>query len=371
MIKRRDFIVAGISAGGTAAVMHTLYQAPPTIAPTAKPTQTSELVIKSGLGPQMDEFLLSLENTDKLGRQWLASLEKAPTLKQLGEQVMAKLGNATSDLAGATNTQIKRDFDDQSLCIIDGWHLSDTECKLAGLRVMAIDANPDNAAIIAAQEKAKLNASLQEGEIAPLKNWGPKKTQQGEKFNVQPDGHSGMWFQIAGAPARAKIMIDGELVRTTIKKDTVTSGLFGDMQERILSTPGSYEIALVDPIKKIKQPIGKLKVVKNPSYQDNLKGNGTSAACAVTKWGPKKTKVGVAKNEQPDGSMGVWVHIDCLPKQAKLFFGDDPLHITPKTFGFTTSIPLPLIEAPGSTPLTLRINGGASEIRIGDIVIEE
>lgn len=371
MIKRRDFIVAGISAGGTAAIMHKLYQAPPTTAPTPNPAQVNKLVIESGLGPQMDDFLLSLENTDKLGRQWLATQEETLTLDQLGEQVTTKLGQNFDDLAAATNTQIKRDFDTHSLCIIDGWHLSDMECKLAALRVLAIDANPDNAAIIAAQEQAKLNASLKEGEIAPLKNWGPKKTKQGEKFNVQPDGHSGMWFQIAGAPARAKIMIDGELVRTTIKKDTVTSGLFGDMQERILSTPGSYEIALVDPIKKIKQPIGKLKVTKDPNYQKEPSSRRGSSACVVTKWGPKKTKVGVAKNEQPDGSMGVWAHLTCLPDDAKLYFGDDPLHLTRKKFGFTSSIPLPLLETPGEVLLRIETVGNPKDIIVGKILIEE
>lgn len=373
MINRRDFVVAGVTAGGTAAIMYNLLAVDATtpLTAVAQDTALPQLIIKSGIGPQMDEFLLSLEHTDTLGRAWLGTHDKNIALTELAKTVAKRIDTNAVDIAAATAARVRQDFAQETLCELDGWRLSLTECQVAALRVLAIDANPANEEILAAREKASLRDSLSVGTIATLKNWGPKKTLQGVKFNEQADGHCGLWFQIEGAPAHAKIMIDGEVARTTIKPKVVTSGLFGEQQEHILSTPGKYEIALIDPIKKIKQPIGEFEVQENPSHQGVDSTAAKGSACAVSKWGPKRTKVGVAKNEQPDGAMGVWVHVNCLPDNAKLLFGDDPLHITKKKFGFTTSIPLALIETPGTIPLRLTTPDKSLDLLIGEIVIEE
>lgn len=373
MITRRDFIVAGISAGGTVLALQFLGEdsSPGQLpAPAVAPEGSTEFAIDAGLGEPMNALLQSMDNTDALGRVWLDSQPARPTLARLGTEITKRIDIRVPDIAQATAKRVQEDFAQNQLCEIEGWRLSLTECQLAGLRVLAIDANPTNATLVEAHRNDVGNSLYAIGEIAPLKNWGPQKTLQGESFNTQPDGHSGLWFQISGAPSRARIMIDGEITKTSIKPEVVTSGLFGKMQERILSTPGEYQIALVDPVKRVKQPLGTLVVEINPSYNTRNHPGAEDGYCPVTKWGPQQTQVGVAQNEQPDGSMGMWVQMECFPKDATLRFGDDPLPLTRRQFGFTTSIPLPLIESPGEKPLVLMSPSAGTEFIIGHIVIE-
>lgn len=371
MIKRRHFIVSGVGAGGLALILYNTnpaWQAAQDAAPDA--VETPPLLIESGLGGAMDALLGSLENADALGRAWLDEQSPEPTLSELGEIITGKIDPGAAQLSDLTAQQIRDDFSQNDLCTIDGWQLSVTECQLAALRVLAIDSNPANLPILEARAKARRNAELAIGEIAPLKNWGPQETRQGEKFNEQADGHSGLWFQFQGAPARARIMIDGEYARTNVRSDVVTSGLYGELQDRVLSTPGEYEIALVDPIRKIKQPIGALVVREDPDYQARQGQAQENGFCPITRWGPRKTEVGVAANEQPDGSMGVWVHTECLPEDVELRFGDDPLRITRRDFGLTSTIPLALIETPGETPLQLINTTTEETVVIGHITIQ-
>lgn len=373
MITRRDFVVAGISAGSTALAFQWLGGDTPretSLAGVDGTAPAPELAIDVGLGEPMNQLLRSMDNADGLGRAWLAAQQEKPTLSQLAAVVGKHIDPAGADLAQAAANRVQDDFARGRVCEIEDWRLSLTECQLAGLRVLAIDANPANAAVAEARRNGEGESGYTIGEIAPLKNWGPRKTLQGQSFNTQPDGHSGLWFQFKGAPARARIMIDGEIAKTSVSPDTVTSGLFGATQKRILSTPGAYEIALVDPVRRVKQPIGKLVVEKDPSYKAEEHAQARDGYCPATKWGPRKTQVGVARNEQPDGSMGVWVHMDCYPGDATLRFGDDPLPLTRKGFGFTTSIPLPLLESPGEKPLVLMSPGAGTEFTVGHIVIE-
>lgn len=361
MISRRGFVIAGVAAGTGAA----LYFYDGERVPGGG--DAGELMLDAGLGDAMNRLLLSLDSADPLGRAWLASQTPAPDLARLAAEVASILDTGAPDLAAAIAARVRRDFRQGRLCELDGWRLALTECQLAGLRVLAIDANPANAKILAARAAASDETQWRTGEIAPLKNWGPKKTLRGQPFNQQPDGHSGLWFQIEGAPARVKIMIDGEIAKTSVSTDVVTSGLFGETQERILATPGRYPIALVDPVERIKQPIGDLVVEAGPKASRPDSGGGF---CPITRWGPQSTRVGVARNEQPDGAMGVWAFTDCLPPGATLRFGDDPLPLTRTKFGFTSKIALPLIGAPGKIPLVLEDPETGAALTVGTVTIE-
>ncbi|QIB66451.1 twin-arginine translocation signal domain-containing protein [Kineobactrum salinum] len=371
MITRRDFVVAGLAAGGTAAVIQLLYL--PGDADGSSATSSlaeQQLNIVSGLGVRMDELLQSLEGADRLGESWIGSLAAAPSLRELGTIVDGRIDLQAPDLGAATAQRVRQDFVDNQLCELDGWQLSLLECQLAGLRHLAIAADPANLPLMRAREQAALQESLTEGEIAPLANWGPRKTVQGQKFNEQADGHSGLWFQFDNAPNRARIMIDGELARTRVSSKVVTSGLFGEMQDRILATPGEYEIALVDPIKKIKQPVGMLVVEPDPALATDGQASGTGF-CEISKWGPRQTTVGVAPNVQPDGSMGLWVHTDCLPEGTELLFVDDVLGFTRTSFGLTARIPLALLESPGDKPVYLHNPRTGNRQLIGKFRVQE
>jgi hypothetical protein len=368
MIKRRDFIVAGVSAGVTAGGMHLLYtsHSETPLAPTKAP---AALILETGHGQQLDDILLSLENSERIATAWIEKQATQPSIAKLTKTLAQKFDLSSPALEKSVYQQVQQDFASGKTANLDGWTLSTTECELAALRHLVVTANPDNIAILRAQEKAKLEAGLTVGEIAPLKNWGPQTTTQGKKFNEQPDGHSGLWFQLSGAPGRVKIMIDGEIVRTVVNETVVTSGLFGEMQDRILSNPGKYEIALIDPIKNIKQPIGELTVKADPRMAKKL-GKTDSVFCEITSWGPKKTTIGKPANEQPDGSMGVWVKTSCFPDGAQIMLDDDLLPTTTREFGATSSIPAALLETPGEKTLYFFDEKAQETIKIGTITIE-
>ncbi|WP_041524091.1 hypothetical protein [Gilvimarinus agarilyticus] len=369
MIKRRDLLVGGVSAGVTAGAMHVFYTRSLTAQTPALAAAPNSLIIESGYGQPLDNALRAIEGSDKFAAAWLEQQSAKPTIASLANALKNKLDLNNAALDEQLFKLIKQDFSSNKTVAIEGWSLSETECQLAALRYLVIADNPDNAAILRAQEKAKLQAGLKEGEIAPLKNWGPRKTTQGQKFNEQSDGHSGLWFQFSGAPSHAKIMIDGELVRTVVNESVVTSGLFGEMQERILATPGEYDIALVDPIKNIKQPIGSLTVKADPRMAKR-QGKRESVFCSVSDWGPKKTIIGQPANEQPDGSMGVWIKASCIPTNAQILLDGDHLPITIREFGATTSIPAALLEAPGEKTLYLLDPTSKEKQIIGTITIQ-
>lgn len=73
--------------------------------------------------------------------------------------------------------------------------------------------------------------------------WGANKTQAGEAFNVQPDGKSGMWFQLSSAPPLGKIAgtIGGKPLISVVAKGNIVAGT---VPADYLSTPGTYPVVI-------------------------------------------------------------------------------------------------------------------------------
>ena len=363
MIERRTFLFAGIAVGG--GVVTLAYQGWRPALGGFWLGSRSVYFLPEGAGAQLLSVVEPLESLDAMGEAWLASLEDTPDLLELMAAFLARLPSTEPALSSAIAAGVRRDFADRALCDVAGWRLSLTECQLAGMRRLAVQAGliePGDVAALA-------DTAYTVGEIAPVENWGPRHTLLGKPFNPQLDGHSGMWFKAAGVPAHARVMIDGRIASTSISETAVTSGLRGSEQDRILSSPGRYEIALVDPIRKIKQPIGFFEV-RDPNAGKAGQAQAGTSLCEVKKWGPRKTRAGVAANEQPDGSMGLWLHTDCLPRGVQLFFGDDPLVYRRKDSGLTAPVPLALLGAPGRVPLSLVHAGSGEKLVFGHLVIE-
>ena len=363
MIRRRSFLLATGTAAGVAALGWRVAYVPELNGVTLGGNRA--LFFDQGVGARMLALLDTLAPADKLGQAWLASLPRAPELMELMLQLVARLDLHQGSLEAVLQQRVREDFISGDRCNIDGWQLSLTECQLAGLRQLAVSAGLLRAKVASEQG----DAGYSNQEIATLDNWGPRHTLQGQTFNQQLDGHSGLWFKLSGAPGHAKIMIDGEISSTSVSDKTVTSGLHGATQERILATPGKYEIALVDPIRKTRQHIGYFEVRGGPP---EASGQISSADefCEVLKWGPRETRAGEAVNEQPDGSMGVWLHTRCLPRGTQLFFGDDPLKYHRQAFGLTTSVPLALLGAPGRIPLSLQHPDTGEKRVFGHLLIQ-
>ena len=363
MLERRTLLLAGLAGGGTLATL--AYRG---WLPELEGFQLGSrplYFLPEGEGAQLLTVLQPLESMDAMGESWLAGREDKPDLAGLMDVFLARLPPSEAALSAAIAASVRRDFAKGELCDVDGWRLSLTECQLAGMRRLALQAG----LIDPGEVTAETDTVYTLGQIALVESWGPRHTRKDQPFNTQLDGHSGMWFKVAGAPAHARIMIDGRIARTLVSEKAMSSGLHGSEQERILSRPGNYEIALVDPIRKIKQPIGLFEV------RDTAPGKAGHARskvsfCEVQKWGPRKTRAGVAANEQSDGSMGLWLHTDCLPRGVQLLFGDDPLAYRRKKTGLTAPVPLALLGAPGRVPLSLYHAESGEKLVFGHLVIE-
>jgi hypothetical protein len=365
VIRRRSF-VAVTAAVGVAAVAGWRYAYLPDLSGINVPGGRT-LFLSDGSGARLLALLGKLTPSDALGRAWLDSQEQRPQLVDLMQLLVGRLDADKGSLESVVAAQIRKDFLNGDVCEVDGWQLSLTECQLSGLRRLALDDGLMNSPEDVGQSGSA--EAYTDAEIAVLTGWGPQETLQGRGFNTQLDGHSGMWFKLAGVPGHAKIMIDGEIARTSVREGVVTSGLRGEMQQRILATPGAYEVALVDPIRRTRQLIGFFTVKADPSMASKTVASAEDF-CSVEQWGPRTTRAGVAVNEQPDGSMGLWLHTRCLPEGSRLLFGEDPLDYRRREFGLTAAVPLALLGAPGSVPLKLYNAATNETLLIGQFVIE-
>ena len=361
MITRRDLIVATITAGATSVIC---------LAPWPSLTRfVASSTIETGLGTSFDQLLAGLDSTRAVGQAFIEGSSTPPSSQALVERLAERLGSSLrsrSEVETAIATAVKDDFSSGQVCRVDGWLLSRTECELAGLRwqLYGDDAAPQPGSLADAATAAGV-ATAANAVIAEVTNWGPQSTEQGAKFNVQPDGHSGLWFSAENVPSWVQVLIDGAPAPTTVSERGFTSGLFGEMQERILSTPGSYAIELHDPMRDITQHIGDLEV--RPLAERALLADGTRSQvfCPVTSWGPEETTVGVPANAQPDGSQGMWFLLPCAPSRVQLVFGDDRLPATRTERGVTARVPLALLESARQVALKLRDVDTGEELDVG------
>ncbi|MCX7555791.1 hypothetical protein OS187_02980 [Xanthomonadaceae bacterium JHOS43] len=376
MITRRDVFVAVLAAGATSVVLLTPWQ-----------EMGSHLfaprLASSGLGDGLDQALAALDGTHGIGRAYVESQTPALTAEQLTRELGRRFGNPLKDLATAEATiaqTIKADFAAGRTCRVDGWLLSQTECELAGLRwhlhgdapaIRAVAATPVAAAAVApaATPEVTGEAETPVSQIVEVLNWGPRTTEQGTRFNEQPDGHSGLWFQADNVPSWVKVRIDGADAPTQVSERGFTSGLFGDTQERILSTPGNYRIELHDPMRDITQLIGEFEV--RPMAERAVLPDGTHSRvfCPVVSWGPESTIAGVAANAQPDGSQGMYFTLPCAPRNVQLVFGEDRLPATRTERGVTARVPLAHLAVPGKIALKLRDADSGEELPAGTFEI--
>ncbi|WP_018234348.1 InlB B-repeat-containing protein [Thioalkalivibrio thiocyanodenitrificans] len=77
-----------------------------------------------------------------------------------------------------------------------------------------------------------------------VENWGPKSTQAGEPFNLQPSGDSALWMVIGCAPHSARVVFDGTPLHTTIGGGGVTSARVSFWEEL---QPGNYPLVIRIP----------------------------------------------------------------------------------------------------------------------------
>lgn len=359
MTSRRGFLVGGAVVGAGAAASVMVWRRGWFSSFGARP---------SGLGNDMDDWLAQAPGLRRLG----ASIDAASTeLAALSRQQLAtllreRLGEppvGAAQIAAMVRRRIRQDFMPDAaqagLLSVDGWQLSRTEVLLSLLAFRcfgdAVDA-----------ELPPVSEQL----FATLEVWGPQRTTQGQSVNTQSDGHSGLWFRFA-EPTQSwyEISIAGERQPTFSNGKVLTSGIHGELQERILSTPGSYKVVLHDDMNRRWQTLGEFVVEPSPQRYVRDDGSQSEHFCAITLWGPTSTRVGVAENPQPDGSMGIYVRTGCAPADARLLFDGTVLETSVQSAIVTARLPVALLQKAGEFPLVLRSEGQGEEITIGMIAV--
>lgn len=318
---RRNFIV---TASGAALVLGAATLTPPghriwqRLAGTGLDTN-----LDARLGPGAHEVIKGLIGTDTVARTFIQS-RSTPVDALSVERFLVQrleLGNdpniGAEDFRNRLAAMIRADFRADRLCRSSEWVLSETECNVAAWRYL-----------VYRQAGRAAATEWNEGEIVAVEDWGPRGTAKGTPFNVQSDGHSGLWFKAKGAPSWLKLEIGGRVVSTVVSEEVVTSGLYGDLQPAILGKPGEYHLVFIDEMNKLRQPIGVFTVEPAPIYRKLVDGSASKVFCELTAWGPQSSPVGIVANAQPDGSAGLWFKISCVPKTVVVMFDGAALRTT-------------------------------------------
>lgn len=255
---------------------------------------------------------------------------------------------------------IRKDFVDDRVINIKGWMLSETECQMIAL-----------AASLQGYREAKLPEKTQPkiGQIAEVENWGPKSTVQGEKFNEQPDGHSGLWVKTDGVSVSVLVVFAGKNQATQVYSDLITSGLRGQYMHDVINTPGEYSVALYDRSKQLIQPIGQFQVVEPGLPAHNME-TADLDNCLVEEWGPNHAKTGKPFNPQPGGESAFWVKTNCALDGSTLILDGVYLETAVSKNLLTALVPRGHRMAPGNYEFGIKLGFSERIMKAGLFRVE-
>jgi len=255
---------------------------------------------------------------------------------------------------------IRKDFADDRVINVEGWLLSETECQVVGL-----------AASLQGYREAEIPEKTQPkiGQIAEIEDWGPKSTVRGEKFNEQPDGHSGLWVKADGVSVSVLVVFADKNQATQVYSDLITSGLRGQYMHDVINTPGEYSVALYDRSKQLVQPIGQFRVVESGLPAHNM-GVADLDNCLVKEWGPNHAKAGEAFNPQPGGESAFWVKTNCALDGSTLILDGVHLETAVRMNLLTALVPRGHRMSPGNYELEIKLGFSERIMKAGLFRIE-
>lgn len=86
---------------------------------------------------------------------------------------------------------------------------------------------------------------VNENHVLKIESFGPTKTKAGQGFNIQPQGNSAIWIKTVGLRNDSVVAVWGDTKLDAfvhLEKQLVTVSI----PEKLFSTPGNYEIYLID-----------------------------------------------------------------------------------------------------------------------------
>ena len=366
-MRRRTLLVTG-ATGITAIVASSLL---PPGQPWLKPWLTAPFVHNGRLPAGVYAHIAGLSQVSFVGRTLLQQQDTTTgggDIEALEDWLIRRLGvddpgqiDASAFLA-AVQSAIAEDFANGRMIAADGWLVSETEAHVAAWRYRLHGAREPSGP-----------APLRSGVIAEVTAWGPQSTEQGVPVNVQSDGHSGLWFQASGVPSWVKLEIDGTIAATQVFENLVTSGLYGEIQKRILATPGRYPLAFVDEMSRVRQVIGHFEVVPTPERLIHPDGTRSRAFCAVIDWGPGELSLSRPDNIQANGDIGLWFKTECAAPQTRVLI-DDQVLVSTVDLGqgvVTALLPPSRLTAGSTVTVSFHDPESGERHRIGTLVIRE
>ncbi len=113
--------------------------------------------------------------------------------------------------------------------------------------------------------KGQLSDSHRErkAEQVRILGWGPKRTEIGQGFNLQPEGLSAFWVQTGGSHRRGgnyELMLGDVPMRTTVRKKVITASLPPGPVSRLVAAETSLLLVLIDRDLGTRYEVGQFSV---------------------------------------------------------------------------------------------------------------
>lgn len=326
------------------------------------------VVVEQSESPSLLEYALGMEGISFIGEACIKEVgfDRSTPDEVLQGILTDKLQNrfVASGITGSFQQQldvmIRKDFNDDHVVNVEGWILSDTECQVIAL-----------AASLQGYRQAKLPVKAQPilGQIVEVENWGPKSTIQGETFNEQPDGHSGLWFKASGASISVDVVFANVNQTTAVYSDLITSGIRGKFMHEVINTPGDYSVALYDKSTRMMQPLGTFQVVE-PGLPAHNMDVADLDKCIVEEWGPNHADAGKAFNPQPGGVSAFWVKTNCALDGSTLILDGVNLETAVSKNVLTALVPRGHRMAPGNYELGIKLGFSERILKAGLFRVE-
>jgi hypothetical protein len=208
------------------------------------------------------------------------------------------------------------------------------------------------------------------GHMADVHDWAPKGVEA-----VAPGDatDSTFWVTFEQPPPRGTYLRLGhkrlDITRVT---DHHIHGLLSQARSRaVFSRPGTLPLEAVDPLSGLVQKIGEFEVRPRADRIVLADGRQSRRFCAIEGWGPQTSSRDGSSNLQPDGKLGLWVKAACLPRSARLAFGDQRLDTDVLDQVATAGVPLALLRRGGEVLIRLLDADSEEWVDLGHLVISD
>ena len=219
------------------------------------------------LDPRLEALVAAGTFSPILGATYLKDTG-TPTIsayKLLIKETMRGLSpnNLPSDIRNA----IDNDFRQNNLCQLQGWQLSLTECRVAGIAFLY---QHFGGHVEEPRPPRGLLDRLPDATLAGIDRWGPTSTRVNEPFNRRPDGGSAIWMHLDDIPEHAdyQIYFGSQAAASYVNREQLllTGSLTAKQATPLLSQPGKIDVYLADALRG-KQFVGHIDVSPHPDKQ--------------------------------------------------------------------------------------------------------